>query len=117
MFLRYRAGLRYTVEEIRAPGRNMKKPDPQTRKLFERTLKQQSRPVTRRLPPRVNNADDPAAKGRVNCHACVFFQITWDKARPYACKAHGFKSAQLPSMVVFANSGQHCLLFRQKNPG
>jgi hypothetical protein len=93
----------------------MKKPDPQTRKLFERTLKQQARPVTTRLPRKNSGSDNQQNNTRVNCHNCVFFSITWEKATPYACKAHGFKSAQLPSMVVFANSGQPCLLFRKKN--
>jgi len=93
----------------------MKKPDPQTKKLFERTLKQQARPATTRLPGKNETGRKQTQKSRVNCHDCVFFQITWEKATPYGCKAHGFKSAQLPSMVVFANSGQPCLLFRKKN--
>ncbi|HNW11481.1 MAG TPA: uracil-DNA glycosylase [Candidatus Rifleibacterium sp.] len=50
----------------------------------------------------------------MNCRECQYFFVTWQVSAPYGCKAHGFKSAQLPSMVVFSSSGQHCLLFRQR---
>ena len=54
------------------------------------------------------------AQGRINCRECQYFFVTWQVSAPYGCKAHGFKSAQIPSMVVFSSSGQHCLLFRQR---
>jgi len=54
------------------------------------------------------------AASRINCRECQYFFVTWQVSAPYGCKAHGFKSAQLPSMVVFSSSGQHCLLFRQR---
>jgi len=33
---------------------------------------------------------------------------------PYGCKAHGFKSKQLPSLVVAKSSGIECLMFKPK---
>ncbi|MDD3148819.1 MAG: uracil-DNA glycosylase [Candidatus Riflebacteria bacterium] len=50
----------------------------------------------------------------MNCRDCQYFYVTWEVSAPYGCKAHGFKSSQLPSMVVFSSSGEHCLLFRRK---
>ncbi|NCB39201.1 MAG: uracil-DNA glycosylase [Erysipelotrichia bacterium] len=54
------------------------------------------------------------ADPRIDCRECVNFYITWQISTPYGCKAHGFKSAQIPSMVVFTSSGEHCLLFCRK---
>ncbi len=59
-----------------------------------------------------NSGND--VSGRINCRECQYFFVTWQVSAPYGCKAHGFKSARIPSMVVFSSSGQHCLLFRQR---
>ena len=53
---------------------------------------------------------------RINCRKCKYFFVTWEKQKPYGCKAYGFKSPQIPSMVVFSSSGQDCIQFIEKNP-
>ncbi|OGQ99598.1 MAG: uracil-DNA glycosylase [Deltaproteobacteria bacterium RIFOXYD12_FULL_55_16] len=55
-----------------------------------------------------------ASTERPNCLACLHFQITHEPARPYGCKALGFKSLQYPATVVFISSGIHCQLFQAK---
>ena len=50
----------------------------------------------------------------VNCRKCIYFKITWEKERPYACKAFGFKSKNIPSYEVFNASGKECLKFSPK---
>ena len=50
----------------------------------------------------------------VNCRTCEYFLITWQSSMPYGCKAHGFKSKQLPSLVVAKSSGIECLMFKPK---
>ena len=89
----------------------MKKPDPQLKKLFERTIKQQSRKVNFRLANLKKKSSKKTNKNRIDCRKCNYFFITWEKSTPYGCRAHGFKSAQIPSQVVFNNSGKQCLYF------
>lgn len=50
----------------------------------------------------------------VNCFRCEFFHVTWDVQSPRACKAYGFKTKELPSIVVKRSSGMDCLKFQQK---
>lgn len=57
-----------------------------------------------------NKKDD-----NVNCFSCIYHQITWQPAHPYACKAMGFKSKVIPSLEVFRNSGVKCQYFTPKN--
>lgn len=92
----------------------MKKTDALTKKQVERTLNNLTKPVGSRLPPLPRGDSKSSGSARINCHECINFFITWQTSTPYGCKAHGFKSAQIPSMVVFASSGEHCLLFRHK---
>lgn len=92
----------------------MKKPDPQTKKMLERILRQQEKPVTSRLQPKSRQKNNLSEKQKIDCRNCMYFFITWEKPTPYGCKAHGFKSAQMPSIVVFSNSNQDCLLFQRK---
>ena len=92
----------------------MKKLDSMTKKLVTRTLNAQGANVQNRLPPLQRPGTKPGEPARINCHECQFFYITWQPSTPYGCKGHGFKSAQIPSMVVFSTSGEHCLLFRHK---
>jgi hypothetical protein len=87
-----------------------KKPDWQTKKLFERTLRQQSRRAVHRLPGKTRKEQKNEQKF-VDCRKCRYFYVTWEKSTPYGCKAQGFKSAKLPSLVVLASSGSQCLLF------
>lgn len=49
-----------------------------------------------------------------NCFKCFYFSITWQIKRAYACRAMGFKSNQIPSLVVRRNSGQPCMMFKPK---
>ncbi|MBA1433114.1 MAG: uracil-DNA glycosylase [Epsilonproteobacteria bacterium] len=55
-------------------------------------------------------------KRRINCRRCTYYFVTWEKNQPHGCKAYGFKSAQLPSMVVQKSSGSECALFKEKAP-
>ena len=52
---------------------------------------------------------------RINCRRCEFYFVTWEKNKPHGCKAYGFKSQQIPSLVVFQSSGTDCNLFKEKN--
>lgn len=52
---------------------------------------------------------------RINCRRCEFYFVTWEKNKPHGCKAYGFKSQQIPSIVVFQSSGTDCSLFKEKN--
>jgi len=53
---------------------------------------------------------------RINCRRCEHFFVTWEKNKPYGCKAYGFKSQHIPSIVVFQSSGSDCSLFKLKHP-
>jgi hypothetical protein len=50
----------------------------------------------------------------VDCKKCLYFKITWEKERPYACRAFGFKTKNLPSIEVYSASGKECLKFIPK---
>jgi Zn-dependent M28 family amino/carboxypeptidase len=50
----------------------------------------------------------------VDCKKCDFFKITWERDLPYACKAFGFKSKEIPSIVVFSSAGKECIKFSAK---
>ncbi|MBB5324058.1 hypothetical protein HNQ34_001150 [Anoxybacillus tepidamans] len=51
---------------------------------------------------------------RVNCYRCQHFYVTWDRQFPRGCRAFGFKSAALPSVVVKQSSGAPCMKFLEK---
>jgi len=51
---------------------------------------------------------------RPNCFKCKHFSITWERQRGYACRAMGFKSRQIPWLVVLRESGTPCLMFSPK---
>lgn len=51
---------------------------------------------------------------RINCRVCAYYFVTWEAGKPHGCKAYGFKSPQIPSLVVFQSSGTECALFKQK---
>jgi len=53
---------------------------------------------------------------RRNCFKCQFFYITWDSRHPNGCKAMGFKTRSLPSVVVFQSSGKPCAFYKEKTP-
>ena len=52
---------------------------------------------------------------RINCRRCEYYFVTWEAGKPHGCKAYGFKSPQIPSIVVFQSSGTDCTMFKQKN--
>jgi len=49
-----------------------------------------------------------------NCMACLYFYITYETNHPYGCRAMSFKSKDMPSRVVFVNSGMQCQAFKPK---
>ena len=53
----------------------------------------------------------------VNCFQCQYFFVTWDPKNPRGCKAYGFKTRELPSIVVRRSSGMECLKFEPKKGG
>ncbi len=52
---------------------------------------------------------------RIVCQKCKFYFVTWEKNKPHGCKAYGFKSQQIPSVVVKNSSGADCSFFDPKN--
>lgn len=53
----------------------------------------------------------------INCRKCRYYYITWENKIPHGCKAFGFKSRQLPSLVVLRSSGKACQAFMEKSGG
>lgn len=53
---------------------------------------------------------------RINCRRCKHYFVTWQANKPHGCKAYGFKSENIPSLVVFQSSGIPCSLFEIKHP-
>ncbi|MGM0444665.1 MAG: uracil-DNA glycosylase [Fibrobacterota bacterium] len=51
---------------------------------------------------------------RINCRRCVNYYVTWDRNAPHGCRAYGFKSRVIPSIVVRKSSGAPCRLYRKK---
>jgi len=51
---------------------------------------------------------------KINCCKCVYYYITWDRAFPKGCKLYGFKSLNLPSILVKQSSGLSCGKFTPK---
>ena len=51
---------------------------------------------------------------RINCRRCQYYFVTWEAKKPHGCKAYGFKSPQIPSLVVFKSSGEDCNMFKEK---
>jgi hypothetical protein len=53
--------------------------------------------------------------GRVACHACRYYHVTWDERFPHGCRRMGFKSFRIPSDEVRrAMQGSDCRLFEPK---
>ncbi|HID97834.1 MAG TPA: uracil-DNA glycosylase [Thermodesulfobacteriaceae bacterium] len=45
------------------------------------------------------------------CSKCRYYYITWDRVRPYGCRAYGLKTRRNPREVVRESSGEDCSLF------
>ena len=50
----------------------------------------------------------------ISCQKCKYYYVTWDKNSPHGCKAYGFKSKMLPSIVVKRSSTKECMLYIKK---
>jgi hypothetical protein len=60
-----------------------------------------------------SNKGQPAAK-TINCIKCMYYYVTWDPVMPKGCKAFGFKTHEIPSVLVKKSSGHACLKFESK---
>ena len=59
---------------------------------------------------------EPEESKRPDCWKCVYFKISWDPSKPYACQMMGFKSRMLPSYEVKLADGNECRGFTPKEP-
>jgi hypothetical protein len=50
----------------------------------------------------------------LNCFKCKHFTVTWDPSFPRACNFYNFKSARIPSIVVYEATGTVCGEFEKK---
>jgi hypothetical protein len=53
----------------------------------------------------------------VNCRRCRHYFITYDLRFPYGCRVIGFKSRDIPALVVYRDSGAACRLYSPKKKG
>ncbi|OME88062.1 uracil-DNA glycosylase [Paenibacillus sp. FSL A5-0031] len=51
---------------------------------------------------------------RIDCLKCKHYFITWEPSAPKGCRAFGFKTSVLPSIMVFRSSGKPCMHFETK---
>ena len=52
---------------------------------------------------------------RINCKVCKYYFVTWEQGRPHGCQAYGFKSHEIPSVVVKRSSKMDCTMFTPKH--
>lgn len=57
------------------------------------------------------------ADQRPDCLHCKHYVVTWESDQPRGCRAYEFKTAEMPSDVVQASSGEPCQLFEAKKSG
>ncbi|MGH4051738.1 MAG: uracil-DNA glycosylase [Clostridium sp.] len=50
----------------------------------------------------------------INCSKCIHYYITWDSSFPRGCKLYGFKTKNIPSILVKQSSGISCGNFTPK---
>jgi hypothetical protein len=60
-----------------------------------------------------SSKEQPQAK--INCIKCKHYYVTWDPTFPKGCKAFGFKTSELPSVLVKKSSGHPCMNFEPKS--
>ncbi|RLB22376.1 MAG: uracil-DNA glycosylase [Deltaproteobacteria bacterium] len=53
---------------------------------------------------------------KATCYTCRHFYITYEPTYPYGCRAMGFKSTQIPCVVVQMSSGIPCQAYEKKEP-
>ena len=51
---------------------------------------------------------------RIICQKCIYYFVTWQGGRAHGCKAYGFKSQMIPSVVVKRTSGLECAFYHKK---
>lgn len=51
---------------------------------------------------------------KINCYKCKYYYITWDVSFPKGCKFYGFKSLNLPYILVKQSTGLSCDKFTPK---
>lgn len=49
---------------------------------------------------------------RIICQKCIYYYVTWEVAKPHGCKAYGFKSKIIPSIVVKNTSKSDCSFYK-----
>jgi hypothetical protein len=54
-------------------------------------------------------------KKRIICQRCIHYFITWKPNQPHGCNAYGFKSKQIPAVVVKESSGMACNFYQLKS--
>lgn len=52
---------------------------------------------------------------KIVCQKCIYYYVTWLNTTPHGCKAYGFKSKIIPSVVVKNTSSQECMFYKIKN--
>lgn len=52
---------------------------------------------------------------RIVCQKCKHYFVTWEPNKPHGCRAYGFKSKYIPSMIVKQSSGFNCTLYELKS--
>lgn len=50
-----------------------------------------------------------------SCIGCLYYYVTWDVKNPKGCKYFGFKSKQMPCLVVYKSAGAYCNMYTPKN--
>ncbi len=53
---------------------------------------------------------------KIICQQCKHYYVTWDSASPHGCRAYGFKSKTICSIIVKQSSNMDCNLFMKKYP-
>lgn len=56
-----------------------------------------------------------SVKKRIICQKCIYYYVTWEASKPHGCRAYGFKSKLLPSMVVEKTSSMPCQYYKTKS--
>ncbi len=50
-----------------------------------------------------------------SCVGCNYYYVTWDTIRPKGCKYFGFKSKEMPCLVVRKSAGMDCAFYTPKH--
>lgn len=58
--------------------------------------------------------EKPGERQPINCFKCKHFYVTWNENFPRGCKVFGFKTRQIPSILVWEASGKSCSAFQEK---